>query len=64
MDESAIWEMSVTMPPRWDTRTSPPHDARRTCARIYYDANAPLKQIQFLLGHDKLDTTARYVNDE
>jgi hypothetical protein len=23
-----------------------------------------LKQIQFLLGHDKLDTTARYVNDE
>ena len=24
----------------------------------------PLKQIQFLLSHDKLDTTARYVNDE
>ena len=41
-----------------------PHDARRSCARIYYDAKAPLKQIQFLLGHDKLDTTARYVNDE
>ncbi len=37
---------------------------RRSCARIYYDAKAPLKQIQFLLGHDKLDTTARYVNDE
>ncbi len=41
-----------------------PHDARRSCARIYYDAQAPLKQIQFLLGHDKLDTTVRYVNDE
>ncbi len=41
-----------------------PHDARRSCARIYYDAKAPLKQIQFLLGHDKLDTTARYVDDE
>ena len=35
-----------------------PHDARRSCARIYYDAKAPLKQIQFLLGPDKLDTTA------
>jgi integrase len=41
-----------------------PRDARRTCARIYYDGKAPLKQIQFLMGHDKLDTTARYVNDE
>jgi integrase len=41
-----------------------PHDARRSWARIYYDSQAPLKQIQFLLGHDKLDTTARYVNDE
>ena len=30
----------------------------------HYAAKAPLKQIQFLLGHDKLDTTARYVNDE
>jgi hypothetical protein len=38
--------------------------ARRSSARIYYDAKAPIKQIQFLLGHDKLDTTARYVNDE
>ena len=42
-----------------------PHDARCSCACIYYDAKAPLKQIQFLaVGHDKLDTTARYVNDE
>jgi hypothetical protein len=29
-----------------------------------HNAQAPLKQIQFLLGHDKLDTTARYVNVE
>ena len=29
-----------------------------------FEFTEPLKQIQFLLGHDKLDTTARYVNDE
>jgi integrase len=41
-----------------------PHDARRSCARIYYDAKLRSNKIQFLLGHDKLDTTARSVNDE
>ena len=25
---------------------------------------APLEQIKYMLGHDKLDTTAKYVNDE
>jgi hypothetical protein len=34
-----------------------PNHARRSCA-------APIIQTQFLLGHDKLDTTARSVNDE
>jgi site-specific recombinase XerD len=42
--------------------TFAPHDARRSCARIYYDHDAPLVQIQLLLGHDKLDTTANYIN--
>ena len=41
-----------------------PPDARRSCACIYYDAKAPLEQIKYILGHDKLDTTAKYVNDE
>jgi hypothetical protein len=44
-------------------KTLPP-DARRSCACIYYDAKAPLEQIKYILGHDKLDTTAKYVNDE
>jgi integrase len=51
------------MPLRAATKNSP-HDARRSCARIYRDAQALLKHIQFLLGQDKLDTTARYINDE
>ena len=64
MDESAIWQIVRHYAAQVGHENFAPHDARRSCARIYYDAKAPLKQIKFLLGHDKLDTTARYVNDE
>jgi site-specific recombinase XerD len=64
LDESAIWQIVRHYAAQVGHENFAPHDARRSCARIYYDAQAPLKQIQFLLGHDKLDTTARYVNDE
>ena len=64
LDESAIWQIVRHYAAQVGHPNFAPHDARRSCARIYYDAQAPLKQIQFLLGHDKLDTTARYVNDE
>ena len=64
LDESAIWQIVRHYAAQVGHENFAPHDARRSCARIYYDAKAPLKQIQFLLGHDKLDTTARYVNDE
>ena len=64
LDESAIWQIVRHYAAQVRQVNFAPHDARRSCARIYYDAKAPLKQIQFLLGHDKLDTTARYLNEE
>ena len=64
LDESAIWQIVRYYTAQVGHENFAPHDARRSCVSIYYDAKAPLKQIQFLLGHDKLDTTARYVNDE
>jgi integrase len=64
LDKAAIWQIVRHYAAQVGHENFAPHDARRSCARIYYDAKAPLKQIQFLLGHDKLDTTARYVNDE
>ena len=64
LDESAIWQIVRHYAAAGRARELCLHDVRRSCARIYYDAQAPLKQIQFLLGHDKLDTTARYVNDK
>lgn len=38
-----------------------PHDLRRTCARLCHLAGGELDQIQFLLGHVSVQTTARYL---
>lgn len=39
----------------------PPHDLRRTCARLCHLAGGELDQIQFLLGHVSIHTTDRYL---
>jgi site-specific recombinase XerD len=39
-----------------------PHDLRRTFARLAFEGNAPIAQIQLVLGHSKQETTERYVN--
>lgn len=41
-----------------------PHDLRRTFARLAYEGNAPIKQIQLALGHANQSTTETYVNAE
>lgn len=38
-----------------------PHDARRTCAYLLHKAGGDIRQIQYLLGHDSLETTSRYI---
>jgi site-specific recombinase XerD len=38
-----------------------PHDLRRTCARLCHEAGGELEQIQFLLGHESVQTTERYL---
>jgi site-specific recombinase XerD len=38
-----------------------PHDLRRTRARLCYEAGGELDQIQFLLGHDSVQTTEKYL---
>lgn len=38
-----------------------PHDLRHTCAKRALDEGAPLTVVSKLLGHARLDTTARYV---
>jgi integrase len=39
-----------------------PHDCRRTFARLAFEGNAPLTQIQLALGHANQVTTERYIN--
>ena len=38
-----------------------PHGIRRTCARLYHEGGGELEQIQFLLGHVRVQTTERYL---
>lgn len=39
-----------------------PHRFRRTLATRAIDKGMPIEQVQFLLGHSKIDTTLRYAN--
>jgi integrase len=41
-----------------------PHDLRRTCAKHCYAKGADLKQIQLMLGHEDIRTTAIYLGVE
>lgn len=41
-----------------------PHDLRRTCAKHCYDRGADIKQIQLMLGHADIRTTALYLGTE
>jgi site-specific recombinase XerD len=41
-----------------------PHDLRRTCARLCHGCGGELEQIQFLLGHASVQTTAGYIGSK
>ena len=38
-----------------------PHDLRRTLAKLMHNAGAGLEQIQYMLGHESITTTMKYV---
>lgn len=44
--------------------TLAPHDLRRTFAKLADKAKTPIPQIQLSLGHESLDTTARYLGTD
>ena len=41
-----------------------PHDARRSYAKLCRKQGGKLEQIQFLLGHESIETTALYTSVE
>jgi integrase len=56
-----IWSIVTTACNRCGLAGVAPHDLRRTCARLCHDAGGEIEQIQFLLGHESVQTTERYL---
>jgi site-specific recombinase XerD len=56
-----IWSVVTTACTRCDVAGVALHNLRLTCARLCHDAGAEIEQIQFLLGHESIQTTERYL---
>ena len=56
----AIWDVVVTSARAIGIDGFGPHDARRTCAKLCRQLGGKLEQIQFMLGHESIETTAIY----
>ncbi len=56
-----VWRIIKQVAKRSEISQLAPHDLRRTCARLCYQAGGEIEQIQFLLGHSSVLTTERYL---
>ena len=56
----AIWDVVVTSAKAIGIEGFGPHDARRTCAKLCRKKGGKLEQIQYMLGHESVATTAIY----
>jgi len=59
--EKAVWHIVKESARAAGIATLAPHDLRRTCARLCHASGGELDQIQFLLGHQSVQTTERYL---
>jgi integrase len=61
MSPKVLWDVVRAAAARAAIDKLAPHDLRRTCARRCHLAGGERDQIQFLLGHVSIQTTARYL---
>jgi len=59
--EKAVWHIVKESARSIGVEKLAPHDLRRTRARLCHASGGELEQIQFLLGHVSVQTTARYL---
>ena len=61
ISSKVVWRVVKLAAQRTKIAKLAPHDLRRTCAKLCYQAGGELEQIQFLLGHASVKTTERYL---
>jgi integrase/recombinase XerD len=61
LSTAAVWQIVQGYAGKCDLAQLSPHDLRRTCARLCRAAGGDLEQIQYLLGHESIQTTERYL---
>jgi site-specific recombinase XerD len=61
ISENVVWYVVRRCAERMQLDHLAPHDLRRTCAKLCHVNGGEIEQIQFLLGHASVLTTARYL---
>lgn len=61
ISEDTVWALTREYGARMGRPKLSPHDLRHTCARLCKTSGGSLEQIQLLLGHASVQTTARYL---
>jgi integrase len=61
LSEKVVWQLIRPYAEAAGVAGIPPHDCRRTCAKLCRAAGGELEQIQMLLGHASVQTTERYL---
>ena len=64
LTERAVWQLVREYAAQVGIGELAPHDLRRTAAKLCRSKGGELEQIQFLLGHESILTTERYLVSE
>jgi Phage integrase family len=64
LTERAVWQLVREYAAQVGIGELAPHDLRRTAAKLCRSKGGELEQMQFLLGHESILTTERYLGSE
>jgi hypothetical protein len=64
LTDRAVWQLVREYAAQIGIGELAPHDLRRTAAKLCRSKGGELEQIQFLLGHESILTTERYLGSE